>query len=133
MRRPRFLFDASSLVRALREARLQPLAGEATQWLAFYEVLNAFWKMAVLLKLLTLEEAGELAALLSELTGYMVILEPKGLEREILEAAASTGTTAYDASYIVLARRHGLTLVTEDKRLRRAARGIVEAVSLDDL
>ncbi len=47
--RPMYLFDASSIVRAFREARLVPLGGQALQWLTVYEVLNAFWKEAYLL------------------------------------------------------------------------------------
>ena len=43
----------------------------------------------------------------------MIIPEPKGLERDILRIAVSKGITAYDASYIALAAKHGLTLVTE--------------------
>ena len=69
----------------------------------------------------------------AELVREMVVLEPRGLERDILELAASKGVTAYDASYIALAAKHGLTLVTEDQKLARAARGPVEVVSLDSL
>ena len=44
MTRPAYLFDASSVVRALKEAKLVPLGGQAVPWLTIYEVLNAFWK-----------------------------------------------------------------------------------------
>lgn len=39
---------------------------------------------------------------------------------EVLELAAATGLTAYDASYLWLARRLGADLVTLDRRLARA-------------
>ena len=42
MTRPMYLFDASSIVRALREARLVPLGGQELQRLIVYEVLNTF-------------------------------------------------------------------------------------------
>lgn len=43
---PVYLFDASSLVRAIKRGQVVPLGGQATQQLAIYEVLNAFWKEA---------------------------------------------------------------------------------------
>lgn len=38
-----------------------------------------------------------------------------------LEAAAATGLTAYDASYLWLARQLGVELVTLDRQLAKAA------------
>ena len=43
--------------------------------------------------------------------------------REILNLAR-TSLTTYDASYLELARRHGVPLATLDKALIRAARGV---------
>jgi len=126
-----YLFDASSLVRALKEARLVPLGGQAIQWLTVYEVLNALWKEVYLLHKLSPKEAISITSDFEELVRNMVVLEPSGLEQEVLQIAVSKGVTAYDASYIALAKRHGLVLVTEDKKLRKAASGIVESISLD--
>ena len=92
-----------------------------------------FWREARLLHRFSLEEASSLASVFTELTRNMVILEPNGLERDILWIAASNGLTVYDASYIALARKHKLTLVTEDRKLLQAANGIVEVASLDDI
>ncbi len=39
----------------------------------------------------------------------------------VVRLALSTGLTAYDASYLFLARRHSLPLLTFDERLGRAA------------
>ncbi|MEM4030309.1 MAG: hypothetical protein QXO02_10450 [Thermofilaceae archaeon] len=41
--------------------------------------------------------------------------------------------TVYDASYVVLARKHGLVIVTEDKEHRRKVSRAVEVVSLEEL
>ena len=41
----------------------------------------------------------------------MTILEPKGLEEEILKISISENITRYDASYIALASKHNLILV----------------------
>jgi len=39
MTRPVYLLVASSLVKALKEAKLVPLGGQALQWITVYEVL----------------------------------------------------------------------------------------------
>ena len=128
-----YLFDASSIVRALREAKVVPLGGQALQWLAVYEVLNAFWKEAYLLHKLDPEEASSLVSDFTDLIQEMVILEPRGLEGDIFHIAISKGITVYDASYIALAAKHKLTLVTEDRKLSHTASGIVDVVSLSDI
>ncbi len=43
---------------------------------------------------------------------------------EILTLADATGLTAYDASYLWLARKHGADLVTLDKQLAAAHAGV---------
>ena len=63
----------------------------------------------------------------------MVVIEPRGIEWDIFQIAVSKGVTAYDASYIALAAKYALTLVTEDQKLFRAAGGIVDVASLDDV
>jgi len=47
---PSYLFDSSSLVKALKLRKVNLLARNYIQWLTVYEVLNALWKDAHLLK-----------------------------------------------------------------------------------
>jgi predicted nucleic acid-binding protein len=47
---PDLLFDASSLVKALKLGRVELLYRSYAQWLTFYEVLNAVWKEVYLSK-----------------------------------------------------------------------------------
>ncbi len=133
MTRPTYLFDASSTVKALKEAKLVPLGGQALQWLTVYEVLNAFWKEAHILRRIDPGEASFLISDFTELIREMLILEPRGLEQNIFQTAVSRGVTVYDASYIALAEKHNLTLVTEDQKLSRTAGGIVDVVSLNEI
>jgi predicted nucleic acid-binding protein len=63
----------------------------------------------------------------------MKILSVSNLEREILKMSMELDLAAYDASYIVLAQRHGLTLVTEDKKLMNKAKKHINVISLDTL
>jgi len=40
---------------------------------------------------------------------------------------------AHDSSYVVLAQKRGLTLVTGDNELRSRAQGLVRCASVDEL
>ena len=129
----KYLFDASSLVHALKLKRLDPLSEGCIQWLTVYEVLNAVWKEAHLLGKLDRKRAVEFVDTLAEFLGTLSILDPRGCEKEAVETALELGVTVYDASYVVLAKKHGLVLVTEDKELRRKVSRAVEVASLEEL
>jgi len=73
-----------------------------------------------------------LAGVLKQVIGTMEILDHRGIEEEILRIAVQPELTAYDSSYIVLAMKHGLTLVTGDNMLRDKAKKLVRAISLDE-
>ena len=133
MRKLAYLFDASSVVRAIKEIRLAPLSGQALQWLTVYEVINALWKEVYLLHKLDVQEAASLVNVFTKLIREMVILDPSGLEQDILRIAVSRGITVYDASYVALAIKRNLVLVTEDQKLSRKVSGVVNVVSLDNL
>ncbi len=130
---PLYLFDASSTVKAIKEVKLVPLGGQALQWLTIYDVTNAFWKEAYILRRMNVLEASSLVNVFADLVREMVILEPTGLEQEIFKIAVSRGVTVYDASYIALAAKHNLILVTEDRKLSSKASGMVRVISLDNL
>jgi len=129
-----YLFDASSLIYAMKLKRLDLLDGNYVQWLTVYEVLNGIWKEVFLLRRLNEKRAVEFASsLLPEALALLNILEPSGYEREIIEKALEHGMTTYDASYVVLAEKHGLVLVTEDKEFRRKAGRIVKIICLEEV
>ena len=127
----KLLFDASSLLKVLKEKRVDLLRGNYIQWLTIYEVLNALWKEVNLVKSVPGDRAVVFARVLSQVVGLMRVLDVRGLEEEILETANQLGITAYDSSYIVLAKVHGLTLVTEGTKLQSKAGGVVKVASLD--
>jgi len=56
-----------------------------------------------------------------------------GRESEVLRVAVKTGLTAYDASYVAVARQMGTVLITEDGKLRKKASWLVPVVSVDEL
>jgi predicted nucleic acid-binding protein len=63
----------------------------------------------------------------------MDALDVEGLEEEIFKAAVKLELTAYDASYVVLAQKHGLILVSEDEKLRSTAQRAVKSISVEEL
>ena len=116
------LFDSSSLLLAIRRHRSRAyelLRNGYTLNLALYEVGNALWKETALLGTLTREEASSVLSTLHAVIGSLVrVIEPRSWAR-VLELAIQLGATYYDSAYVVAAHEHGLTLVTEDERLRR--------------
>jgi predicted nucleic acid-binding protein len=127
------LLDASSFIKALKLKRPDAIARNHTQWLTAYEVLNAIWKEVHLVRTIREDKALELASLVKELVGYTRVLDIRGLEEKVLRTALRLGLTAYDSSYVVLAKEYGLTLITEDEELKEKAREVVKVVSVDDM
>jgi predicted nucleic acid-binding protein len=91
--------------------------------------VNALWKEVCLLKFASTEKLLQLVDIVTDVVKYMKILSISNLEREILRMSIELGLTAYDISYIVLAQRHGLTLVTEDKKLMSKAQKHINLTS----
>lgn len=128
--RGKLLFDASSIIYALKLRSLKVLYDNYIQWLTIYEVVNALWKEATLTKAISPQEASEIVKLFTKTLEFMKMLSPHPYEDEILSTARELNITAYDASYIVLAEKNSLKLVTEDKKLRAKAEKLVKAASL---
>jgi len=127
------LFDASSLICALKQKKLDVLCDNYIQWLTIYEVINGLWKEAHSIKAMNVRDAINIARILKELVSYMNVLSPHGHEEELLMLALKAGITVYDASYIVLAKKYNLTLVTEDKILRAKAKNTIKTATLSEV
>jgi len=127
------LFDASSLIYALKLRNLKLLYDNYTQWLAVYEVINALWKEASLIGSISFQEALKLVKIFTEVVEFMKVLSPHPYESDILTMANKLKVSVYDASCVVLAREKGLLLVTEDDRLRIKAKSLVKTISLNDI
>lgn len=131
----KYLFDASSIVNLVKRGLLRPLADGATLNLAAYEAVNAVWKECWLLKRVSERVAAEWVALLAEVLGAIPVyaLSDLGELGEVLTGifnlAVSEGVTVYDSSYVYAAKAKGLALVTDDARLRGAARKHVETLT----
>ncbi|MCD6535719.1 MAG: type II toxin-antitoxin system VapC family toxin [Thaumarchaeota archaeon] len=131
--REKLLFDASSVIYALKLRNLRILYDNYIQWLTIYEVINALWKEAALTKAISLQEAFKIVGLFAKTLEFMKILSPHPHEDKILSMAKELNITAYDASYLILAKENNLTLVTEDKKLKTKAEKLVKAINLTQI
>jgi len=98
-----------------------------------YKSINALWKEVFLMKSMKLEETIKIINVLSSVVELMSILNPHKFEEEIFMEAGLRGITAHDASYVVLARKYGLILVTEDSDLRKKVKEIIRVSNLSEI
>lgn len=127
------LFDASSLIYALKLKRIDVLYKNYTQYLAIYEILNAIWKETYLVKSISFKEAKNFIEIFIETLNYLKTLSLHPYEADILMKSIELGLTTYDTSYIVLAQKNKLTLATEDRKLRKIAEKHVKTVSVEEI
>ncbi|MCI0343112.1 MAG: type II toxin-antitoxin system VapC family toxin [Planctomycetales bacterium] len=91
-------------------------------------LVPSIWPLEAANALVTAErrrraDAAKIATIVARLRALPICLVPEPPGRalsEVLSLARAQGLTAYDASYLDLAMREGLTLATQDEPLRRA-------------
>lgn len=119
-----YLFDASSIVanilgRAGTGVEVDVLFDEYWLDLTRYEAANAIWKTGLARDELRDAEIDAAIDILDRLEQELVVETANG--PTTMDVARETGLTFYDASYLAVAKREALTLVTEDGALRDAA------------
>ncbi len=117
----KLVFDASALLNIIRSGgpdALRYLKGNYILTLTLYEVGNALWKEAALLKRISISEALLLLDLITRICRVMCIAAPRDSSLA-LRLACELKLTYYDSSYIVAAYELDAELVTDDERLRR--------------
>ena len=120
------LLDANSIILLTRAGEIPETSDEtvvASTGIAAYELGNAVWKDLHIFKRLSKEEADLLLTMFHKTLSRMKV-EPQSelSERiEVLRNSDNLGISYYDSSYLTSAIRLEATLVTEDKRLRKAA------------
>ena len=127
----KYLFDSSAIFRAIKENKVEVLAGNCTLELARYELGNIVWKDFVLQQRVLEEESKKMARTIKHTIGIMDILGIAGFEEEILETATRLKITFYDASYVYCAKTKGLRLITEDSRLAKKVTPTINVSALD--
>jgi len=125
MTQPPLLFDANTIYRLIREFpddALDKLSKGSTIYLAYYELGNALWRECFLLKRISKEEAETALGFMYAVLDQMQIapLDPDtGVL--VLDCAYKFNMTFYDTAYLIEAKKSSRTLVTDDKKLAKAA------------
>ncbi|MBS7611452.1 type II toxin-antitoxin system VapC family toxin [Candidatus Bathyarchaeota archaeon] len=137
----KYLLDASALLPLVTRCGRQLIVKAShenlvTIDLALYEACNSLWKLATLLKSISLEDAIDVATTLKDLATKNII-QPINFTKldfsETLKKAHKELLTFYDASYITIAERTEAILVTEDEKLRKTASKFVKTITYRDL
>jgi predicted nucleic acid-binding protein len=127
----KYLFDASAIFRAIKENKIETLAGNYTIELARYEIGNIIWKDSALKVKISEQDAKTLIKTVKHTLNLMNILDIAGSEEEILNTASHLKTTFYDAAYAQIAKEKNLQLVTEDTHLIKKTTTMIKATTLD--
>ena len=136
----KYLLDASALLplvtghgkQLISEASRETLT---TTDLAMYEACNSLWKLAKLLRSISLEDALVVAMTLKDLVARNLIQSIGFTSLDLsqtLRKAYEEQLTFYDASYIAITESTGSILVTEDEELSKAASKSVQTITYSD-
>lgn len=127
-----FLFDSSSIINLCAKKKVDVLLEGGTLSLAIFEVGNAIWKQVYLRKSLTLEEGEKVLETLNEVIRKMKKVSVDEASA-ILRISVQEKLTYYDASYIHVASKNGMTLVTDDEGLRSLAKKYVDTLASTEM
>lgn len=133
-----WLFDTSSLLLLIRsphyEQKLKLLGEGSITPLTFYEIGNAVWTESELLESLSKDDLGTLQEKITRIlpTIWMFAI-PFDDFAGILEIAKNERLSFYDSSFVHLARKRNLTLVTDDAKLSRIAKKYIVSKSIHEL
>jgi len=126
------LLDSSSILNLYFEGRYDHLLDASTTELAQFELGNAIWRRASLLKEISIKEAQILLHAINRLLismGTPLDYDPA----ESMKIATEEHITYYDASYISAAKLNGVPLVTDDIQLLKVAKKHLNSLTSYDL
>jgi len=137
----KFLLDASAMLPVVMKGGRKLIANAAqtdlvTTDLAVYEACNGLWKLVVLTKSMSSQNAQETISLMNELISKNLI---KTINFAMLDLtfsfnlAQTNHITFYDATCITAAQRANSVLVTEDKKLFKIASDYVKTMQFAEL
>ena len=129
----KYVFDPSSIFKAIKENRVELLSEASTVELARYELSNVVWKEQSLYKKLSMKEAKDLIRVIKLILEKMEIIKIDCSEEQIIELSCEKKISFYDAQYVYCAREKNLVLVTEDDGLRNRVNSIVKVTNLENL
>ena len=128
-----YLFDSSTIFKAVKENAVEVLAGNFTLDLTRYELGNILWKEYTLNKRISREESKKLVKIIKDVLDLLETLTISCNEEEILSIADGLKITFYDASYVYHAKKNKIPLVTEDLELMNKAKPQIKTLELNNL
>ncbi|MGA3111175.1 MAG: type II toxin-antitoxin system VapC family toxin [Candidatus Bathyarchaeia archaeon] len=137
MTKPQLLFDANAIFRLIREYpddASDKLNEGSTIYLAYYELGNALWRECFLLKRISLEDAERSLDFMYTILARMQVssLDNEG-GSSAFNVACKFNLTFYDSTYLAESKKSNKILVTDDKKLAKAAEkfGVKTISSID--
>jgi predicted nucleic acid-binding protein len=128
-----YIFDSSTIFKAIKENKVEVLASNSTLDLTRYELGNILWKEHTLHKRISREELEKLVKLVKNVLNLMETLTINCHEQETLNIADNLKITFYDASYIYHAKNKKTPLITEDNELTEKAKPHIKTLKLHSL
>jgi len=128
-----YIFDSSTIFKAIKENKVEVLANNSTLDLTRYELGNILWKEHTLHKRISREELEKLVKLVNNVLNLMETLTINCHEQETLNIADDLKITFYDASYIYHAKNNKTPLITEDNELTEKAKPHIKTLKLHNL
>jgi predicted nucleic acid-binding protein len=134
------LLDANSLLLLVRSdqewgtVKFPIIESSKILDLTIYEVGNGIWKESELIRSLSPAETENLATNISVVLSNLAksFVTPAEFN-QVLTIAGAERITFYDSSYIYVAKRDKMTLVTEDQSLSKAARKHVRTMAIREI
>jgi predicted nucleic acid-binding protein len=129
----KYLYDSSTIFKAIQENKIDLLIGNHTLELARYELGNILWKNYHLQAKATHKEIKALTKIIKQTLNLMKITQINCTEEEILETATKLKITFYDASYTYHAKVKELALITEDQQLTKKITPYIKTSNLSGI
>ena len=127
-----YLFDASAIVNLIKKGFMKAFIKGFSLNLALYETMNAIWKEHKFGKI-DEETALEYIEVLTMAFKLFEILSISAYEKEVHKLAVKEELTIYDASYLFLAIKNKLILVTDDEKLKNKSLKYIKVLNSKDI
>jgi predicted nucleic acid-binding protein len=127
-----YLFDASAIVNLIKKGSMKVFIKGFSLNLALYETMNAIWKEHKLGRI-DEETALKYIEVLTMVFKLFEILSIGDYEKEVFKLAVKEELTIYDASYLFLAIKNKLILVTDDEKLKNKSLKYIKVLNSKDL
>jgi len=128
-----YLFDSSSIFKAIKSNTIEVLTGNYTLEIARYELGNILWKERSIFRRIDDDELEGLVRLVKKTLNLLKVLNIECHEEEIAKLAKDLKITFYDASYTFHSKEMNLKLITEDKELKAKIKNQVKTLSLNEI